>query len=101
MHRNYVHHAARERGIRHAPDDVGAQGLLGNIQVRDGDATDSVAVRSNLLLCHTRWDRPEYTVLTAERQYVLRHDGARWLLAGRVAVPDNTVIPALNMSFFF
>ncbi len=75
--------------------------LVGNIRVREGDAADSVAVRSNVLLYHTRWDRPEYTVLSAERHDVLRHDGQRWLLARRVAVPDNTVIPTLNMSFFF
>lgn len=75
--------------------------LVGNVRVRESDAADGVAVRSNLLLYHARWDRPEYTVLSAERHDVLRHDGARWLLARRVAVPDNTVIPTLNMSFFF
>lgn len=75
--------------------------LVGNVRVRDTDTTDEVAVRSNLLLYHTRWDRPEYTVLSGERHDVLRADGDGWRLARRLVVLDNTVIPTLNMSFLF
>lgn len=75
--------------------------LVGNIRVRDGDEDGTVAVRSNVLLYHTRWDRPEYHVLSAERHDVLRRDGDGWLLARRLAVPENTVIPTHNISFFF
>jgi ethylbenzene dioxygenase beta subunit len=75
--------------------------LVGNVRVGDPDGDGAVAVRSNLLLYHTRWDRPEYTILSAERRDVLRPDGEGWLLARRLVVLDNTVIPTLNMSFFF
>ena len=73
--------------------------LVGNVRIGDEDDR-GLAVRSNLLLYHTRWDRPEYTVLSAERHDVLRQDGDRWLLAHRWAVLDNTVVPTLNLSFF-
>lgn len=73
--------------------------LVGNVRVGDEDDR-GLAVRSNLLLYHTRWDRPEYTVLSAERHDLLRQDGDRWLLAHRWAVLDNTVVPTLNLSFF-
>lgn len=74
--------------------------LVSNIRIRDGEAPDTAAVRSNLLLYHTRWDRPDYTVLSAERHDVLRRVDGGWRLARRWAVPDNTVIPTLNLSFF-
>lgn len=73
--------------------------VVGNVRVRDGDDPDTVAVRSNLLLYHTRWDRPEYTILSGERRDVLRREGQAWRLARRLVVLDNTVIPTLNMSF--
>lgn len=74
--------------------------LLGNIRVRRTDDPDRVEVRSNLLLYHTRWDRPEYTVLSGERRDVLVREDGGWKLARRLVVLDNTVIPTLNMSFF-
>ena len=75
--------------------------VVGNVRVRDGDADDEVRVRSNLLLYHTRWDRPEYTVLSGERHDVLRSVDGAWRLARRLVVLDNTVIPTLNMSYLF
>ena len=75
--------------------------LVGNVRVGDPDGDGTVAVRSNLLLYHTRWDRPEYTILSAERRDLLRPEGDRWILRRRLVVLDNTVIPTLNMSFFF
>ena len=35
--------------------------LVSNVRVRDGEDPGTVNVRSNLLLYHTRWDRPQYT----------------------------------------
>lgn len=75
--------------------------LVGNVRVGEPDAEGAVAVRSNLLLYHTRWDRPEYTILSGERRDVLRPEGDGWILRRRLVVLDNTVIPTLNMSFFF
>lgn len=76
--------------------------LVGNVRVGEQGDDGALPVRSNLLLYHTRWDRPEYTVLSAERHDVLRPDGDGdgWLLASRWAVLENTVVPTLNLSFF-
>lgn len=76
--------------------------VIGNVRVKaDGDAPEEVAVRSNLLLYHARWDRPDYHVLSGERHDVLRRVDSAWKLARRKVVLDNTVIPTLNLSFFF
>ncbi len=73
--------------------------LVGNVRVVDGDE-EVAEVRSNLLLYHTRGDRPDYTVLAAERHDRLRRVDGQWRLARRLAVLDNTVVPTLNISFF-
>lgn len=71
------------------------------VRVGTPEPDGPVAVRSNLLLYHTRWDRPEYTVLSAERRDLLvPGGGGGWLLRRRLVVLDNTVIPTLNLSFF-
>ncbi len=76
--------------------------VIGNIRVREVDGEpDQVAVRSNLLLYHARWDRPDYTVLSGERHDVLTRVNGEWKLARRRVVLDNTVVPTLNLSFFF
>lgn len=76
--------------------------VIGNIRVTDlEDRPDEVAVRSNLLLYHARWDRPDYTVLSGERHDRLRRVDGGWKLARRRVVLDSTVIPTLNLSFFF
>lgn len=74
--------------------------LVGNVRVAAGGADDELSVTSNLLLYHTRWDRPEYHVLSAERRDVLRRVDGHLRLARRLAVLDNTVVPTLNISFF-
>ena len=73
--------------------------LVGNVRVAAGDARDELAVRSNLLLYHTRWDRPEYTVVSCERHDVLRRVDGTLRLARRLAVLDNTVVPTLSISY--
>lgn len=75
--------------------------VIGNVRVSQNGDPDAADVRSNVLLYHTRWDRPDYHVLSGERHdSMLRADG-QWKLARRRVVLDNTVIPTLNMSFFF
>ncbi len=77
--------------------------VIGNVRVDDPDGDGAVAVRSNVLLYHTRWDRPDYHVLAAERHDVLvdaPDTPLGWRLARRVAVLDTTVVPVLNMSWF-
>jgi ethylbenzene dioxygenase beta subunit len=59
------------------------------------------AVRSNVLVYRSRWDKPDYDVLSAERHDVLRRadDGLR--LASRHVILDSTSVPTLNLTFFF
>ncbi|HYX91065.1 MAG TPA: aromatic-ring-hydroxylating dioxygenase subunit beta, partial [Myxococcaceae bacterium] len=60
-----------------------------------------VAVRSNLLVYRSRWDKPLYDLLSAERHDVLRQVNGGWKLARRRVILDNTTLPTLNISFFF
>lgn len=60
-----------------------------------------VRVRSNLLLFRSRWDRPDYTLLSAERRDVWRKREKGWRLAERIVILDSTTLPTHNLSFFF
>ena len=73
--------------------------VVGNVRVRTTDDADEFAVRSNLLLYHTRWDRPDYAVVSCERHDVLRRVDGDLRLARRLAVLDNTVVPTLSISY--
>lgn len=74
--------------------------VIGNVRVKTTHDPDRVEVRSNLLLYHARWDRPDYNVLSGERRDVLVREDGDWKLSQRLVVLDNTVIPTLNLSFF-
>lgn len=65
------------------------------------DADGELAVRSNVLVYRSRWDRPGHDLLSGERQDVLRADEDGWRLARRLVVLDSTTLPTLNLSFFF
>lgn len=65
------------------------------------DREDEVAVRSNVLVYRSRWDRPEYELLSAERRDVLRQVDGDWKLARRMVILDSTALPTHNLSFFF
>ncbi|MDW8017500.1 MAG: 3-phenylpropionate/cinnamic acid dioxygenase subunit beta [Thermus sp.] len=58
-------------------------------------------VRSNLLIFRSRWDRPDYTFLSAERRDVWRREEGGWRLACRTVILDSTTLPTHNLSFFF
>jgi ethylbenzene dioxygenase subunit beta len=76
--------------------------LVSNVRVRELPEHDGeVAVRSSVLVYRSRWDRPHYDILSAERHDVLRKVDGAWKLAGRRVILDNTSIPTLNLSFFF
>jgi ethylbenzene dioxygenase beta subunit len=53
---------------------------------------DDLAVRSNVLVYRSRWDKPDYDILSAERRDVL---------ASRDVILDSTSVPTLNLTFFF
>lgn len=61
---------------------------------------DELAVRSNVLVWRSRWDRPEHDLLSGERRDVLRLVAGEWRLARRLVVLDSTTLPTLNLAFF-
>jgi 3-phenylpropionate/cinnamic acid dioxygenase small subunit len=64
---------------------------------RPGEAV----VRSNVLIYRSRWDKPTYDLLSAERQDLFRQVNRSWKLARRKVILDNTTLPTLNLTFFF
>ncbi|MGH2663874.1 MAG: aromatic-ring-hydroxylating dioxygenase subunit beta [Actinomycetota bacterium] len=79
--------------IRHFVSNV----RVDEVPERQGE----VAVRSNVLVYRSRWDKPTYDLLSAERLDVLRQVDGAWKLAKRDVILDNTTLPTLNLSFFF
>ncbi|WP_135256838.1 aromatic-ring-hydroxylating dioxygenase subunit beta [Thermus caldilimi] len=74
-----------------------------NVRVGEPRSTErgeEVEVRSNLLVFRSRWDRPEYTLLSAERRDLLRREKGTWKLARRVVILDQSTLPTHNLSFF-
>jgi ethylbenzene dioxygenase beta subunit len=65
-----------------------------------GDRGEEVEVRSYLLLFRSRWDRPDFTFLSAERQDLLRRENGGWKLARRLVILDHSTLPTHNLSFF-
>jgi ethylbenzene dioxygenase beta subunit len=76
--------------------------MVSNVRVRPHpDRANDLAVRSYVMVYRSRWDRPQYDIMTAERQDVFRRVDGAWKLAKRLVVLDNTTVPMLNLSFFF
>lgn len=69
-------------------------------QPRTTEKGEEVDVRSYLLVFRSRWDRPEFTFLSAERQDVLRREEGAWKLARRLVILDHSTLPTHNLSFF-
>lgn len=67
---------------------------------RSTERGEEVEVRSNLLVFRSRWDQPEYTILSAERRDLLRRENGTWKLARRVVILDQSTLPTHNLSFF-
>lgn len=70
-------------------------------QVQENPRGMEVEVRSNLLLFRSRWDRPEFTLLSAERRDLWRREEEGWKLARRLVILDHSTLPTHNLSFFF
>lgn len=76
--------------------------LVTNVRSRPlSEREDELAVRSNVLVYRSRWDRPDHDLLSAERRDVLRQVDGDWKLARRFVVLDSTAVPTHNLSFFF
>lgn len=74
--------------------------MVSNVRVRHRDDGD-LDVRSYVMVYRSRWDRPDYDIMTAERHDVFRDVDGTWKLARRLVVLDNTTVPMLNLSFLF
>jgi ethylbenzene dioxygenase subunit beta len=76
--------------------------MVTNVRVRPvSERDDEVSVRSYVLIYRSRWDRPQYDIMTAERFDTFRRVDGAWKLARRWVVLDSTTVPMLNLSFFF
>lgn len=71
-----------------------------NVRVEELSESE-VAVRSNVLVYRSRWDKPAHDLLSGERHDVLRRVNGEWRLASRRVILDSTTLPTLNLSFFF
>jgi ethylbenzene dioxygenase beta subunit len=69
---------------------------VSNVRVGEG-----LAVRSNVLVYRSRWDKSDYDILSAERRDVFRRVDGELKLASRHVILDSTSIPTLNLTFFF
>jgi 3-phenylpropionate/cinnamic acid dioxygenase small subunit len=74
--------------------------LVGNVRARAAAAEGEIEVSSNVMLYRGRGDSPDYALLAAERQDVLRRteDGLR--LAKRVILLSHTTLPTQNLGVF-
>lgn len=73
---------------------------ISNIRVKQGDADDELAVKSNVLVYISEGDEPDYTVLSGERQDTLRRVDGELRLVERIVYLDNTTLPLGKISVF-
>jgi 3-phenylpropionate/cinnamic acid dioxygenase small subunit len=74
--------------------------FVSNVTVHELEAPDEYAVGSYLLLLRSRWDASTFDVIPAERQDVLRRDGASFKIASRIIYPDQSVLGTPNLAVF-
>jgi ethylbenzene dioxygenase beta subunit len=72
-----------------------------NIRVRPGASDGELAVRSNVLIYRSRWDRAAHDLMSCERHDTWRRVDGKWLLSDRWVVLDSASVPTHNLSFFF
>jgi 3-phenylpropionate/cinnamic acid dioxygenase small subunit len=74
--------------------------IVTNVTVHELDAPDEYAVGSYLLLLRSRWDSSTFDIIPAERQDVVRRDGASFKIASRIIYPDQSVLGTPNLAIF-
>jgi 3-phenylpropionate/cinnamic acid dioxygenase small subunit len=73
--------------------------LVSNIRIRSA-AADTIELASNLAVFCYRGDTSAPTILTAEREDVLRKEVGAWKLASRLVLLDTTVLGMESLSIF-
>lgn len=72
-----------------------------NIRVAPADRPDEFRVRCNLLVYRSRGELPDYNVLSADRQDLLRRQPDGWKIARRFVALDQSTVNSHNLSIFF
>jgi 3-phenylpropionate/cinnamic acid dioxygenase small subunit len=74
--------------------------LVTNVMVAKTAKPDEFAVTSYLLVTRSRFNSPEYDLISAERRDILRQDGDSFKLARREIIVDQAVIGTPNFAIF-
>jgi 3-phenylpropionate/cinnamic acid dioxygenase small subunit len=74
--------------------------LITNVMVAKTAKPDEFSVTSYLLITRSRFNSPEYDLISAERRDVLRQDGESFKLARREIIVDQAVIGTPNFAIF-
>lgn len=74
---------------------------VSNVRIQDDDPGEEFTVRNNLLLFVGQGEGLDSTILSAEREDVLRRVDGDLELAKRDVYLDHTVFPIKNISVFF
>ena len=74
--------------------------LVTNVMVAKTAKSDEFSVTSYLLVTRSRFNSPEYDLISAERRDILRQDGDSFKLARREIILDQAVIGTPNFAIF-
>jgi 3-phenylpropionate/cinnamic acid dioxygenase small subunit len=74
--------------------------LVTNVMVTKTASVNEYAVTSYLLVTRSRFNFPEYDLISAERRDLLRRDGDSFKLARREILVDQTVLGTPNFAIF-
>lgn len=74
--------------------------LVTNVMVAKTAKPDEFAVTSYLLVTRSRFNSPEFDLISAERRDLLRQDGESFKLARREIIVDQAVIGTPNFAIF-
>lgn len=74
--------------------------LVTNVMVAKTAKPDEFSVTSYLLVTRSRFNSPEFDLISAERRDLLRQDGESFKLARREIIVDQAVIGTPNFAIF-
>jgi 3-phenylpropionate/cinnamic acid dioxygenase small subunit len=74
--------------------------LVTNVMAAKTAKSDEFSVSSYLLVTRSRFNSPEYDLISAERRDILRQDGDSFKLARREIILDQAVIGTPNFAIF-
>jgi ethylbenzene dioxygenase beta subunit len=74
--------------------------FISNVKVEKSDKENEVKVKCYVLFYRSRRDVAEPEILAYERYDTLRKIDGKWKLAKRLIIPENAVLPVINLSNF-